>query len=610
MDSMDSIVLTGELHSFDREPLKKKNVDIYDTNENLLGQLKTNKYGLFKVPLPLSIDYREIDIRFRVSTNHDPEKLDPSTQSVNARCASLWSRHDVKEDLIVPIKLNAPEISIGVRDMENLYESESVGFSYLKDIGVAAIPAVLQQAESKLKHLLGEFDSSDVQEIMDEFNVSDIPLTTENTWKFITDGICPTYFQRVGNQLIADINWNRYEMDKLEALPNVKLYFLESQDAEAIPELQKIVVHFRKTLSPSNKAEDFDVPTEYTPQDINFSEGLRIANSVFHLYGQAVFHLAIGHCYGAKIAQLVEDYLKDTKLEELLLPHCRYIRTISNVLGEDAIFGTNGVLNCSGLSVGGIVRRIQDTIAALDPFTYKPRTPINKDHKFANTQNIYYTSLREAVDLFIDENRADIASEWPQIHNFFFLLHKSSPLYRSWDDVPSETASWQSGSEIGLATGHNAPLRTKYRSSDDEVRSARWIARNPLSPEKNDMELVSAFITDYIHRVTFYHSWLHQTQFGEGGFTAPVAPHTMDANFSPITIAGKGAGPYGNIGKKDLLQQEEAIKIFRGFNGENYTLLNDQSVNPHIIAGIEKVKNEILKYQFDMEKGLYYSTVI
>jgi hypothetical protein len=606
---MDSITLRGTLHSFDGVPLKKEQVDIYDTNENLLTRMKTNKLGQFAIPLPLSMNNKEMDIRFRVSTEHAPQQDMHAEDS--SPYAFPWNRHSVKEDLIVPLRLDANEICIGKRDMENIYEKEHVTLSYLKDIGFAAVPALLQGADSKLKHMLGQFDETDIQEILDEFDVSSIPLTSDNTWKFITNGICPTYFQKQGQLLVAEINWNRYEFDKLESLPNIKLNFRPQTNGEGTPRLERIEVQFRKTLNPSHKSADFDPPMVYTPEDANFSEGLRAANSVFHLYGQAVFHLAIGHVYGAKVAQLVEDYLKDTKLGELLQPHCRNIRTISNVLGDDAIFGTNGVLNCSGLSVGGIVRRINDTLAALDPFTYKPRQPINQEHTFAIAQNIYYKSLSAAIDEFMTTNRDQIVKEWHQVHRFFYLMHKSSPLYRPWDGVDPAKTQWQSGSEIGLnADQVKVPARTKYRTSDADVRSFRWIARNQHGPEGNDMEMVAAFITDYIHRVTFYHSWIHQTQFGQGGFTTPVAPHVMDANFSPITLANNGQGPYGSIGKKDLIQQEETVKIFRSFKGEHYTLLNDKDVHPGIVAGIEKIKDDLLKCNFDASKGIYYSTVI
>lgn len=601
----NSVYLSGRLFDLDSVPITSKKFVINDSNENSLASGKTSKDGRFSLELPSNLINESIDLIFSLSTEKKIEEYSFIKDEPHlTKIFSFIQGPQVTLNKVYPLNIEAGKIDLGDVEMDTLTEKDDFSLSYTTDIAKTAVPAVIKALKERIKESLGFFTSQGVEGIQQDFGFEKIPLTPENIWKFITDGICPLYFKKQDDFLVADINWDTYEFDKLESLPNIKAFFrqIEGQD----PRLTQIEVQFRKTLHPSNKKSDKEPLVVYVPGDENFEEGLRILGSVFHIYGQTNFHLGIGHSYGAFVAQKVYDYLEGTAFGALLLPHCEHTRTITNELGYTAIFGEDGVLNCSAKSVRGIAWRIHNTLAALDPFSYKPREPINNNHQFAKGQKIFHKALSKGVNSFINDYWTQIEKEWESIHKFFYQLHKTSPIHRDWEQEYSKMSDWHDASEIGGYVNPNAPARVKYKNSDEGVRSIRWVARDPRKPQEHDREMIAQFAIDFINRETYWHSYIHGSQY----LPTRTAPNVTDLAFSPITLEKFGQGPFGGIREEDALKTEKIIQIFKNFPVENYMLLQSATVVPQVKQEIRRVAKKLLECGFDVDKELLGSVCI
>lgn len=600
-------LITGSLRDCKGQCVKKGKFHIYDHNNRFLAYGKTSSEGNFEVELPASMELLpKATLIFRLCTE---EKLASNHPAINcdkvlAKNLSFIKERREVEEVARKVELTSSKIDLGDVAMEEPYEEEKVPLSYLFHITTAVIPATFISGIESLRERLDFFGTHDASDIQKAYGVKDVALTSENTWKLLTNGICPIYFKKDSDQLVAEINWDDYNFDKLKSLPNVRVIFEEKSEGQ--PDIKKIEVRFRETLEPSSEAGDKGDLKVFVPGDDDFNKGLRIANSAFHVYGQTVYHLAIGHVYGARVSQYVHDYLQGTKLGELLIPHCQYIRKISNELGKTAIFGEDGVLNASALSVTGIGQLISNTLAALDPFSFKPREPIGKEHQFANMQQLHYAIVKESVGEYFEKHWEEITRDWKQVHKFFLKLHKSSPTYRPWSGEDLQTASWRDSSEIGGVPHPKAPPRTKYRDSDDGVKAIRHIARNPDKPEEGDRELCEQFFSDFIYHVTGMHSWLHRSQYSEHD----LFPHVSDLNFSPITINDYGEGLFGGITEGEANLQHKIIKIFKGFPVDEYALVNADHVYKGLVERVAQAKDKYLACGLDPLTELQVSTVI
>lgn len=583
----------GQLVSEGDTPWKKAKFNLYDQEGRFLSYGKTSPDGRFKVLVPkLEGNEEKIGLIFR---------LIKEDSAPDERLNFLKERWEVAEAAPVKVAV-ASKVDIGKLDFDDYFTEEKVPLSYTLRVVKAALPAKIKGAVESLKEKLDFFGTHTVESCQKSFGVESTPLTAENTWKLILNGICPIYLKKEGEYLVADIVWDRYAFDKEMALPNVKAYFkLEGERGV----LREIRVEFQSKIEVGSSEVLDSVTRVYRPGDSDFEEGLRILNSTLHVYGQTVFHLGIGHVYGSFVAQAAYDYLQNTVFGELILPHTHLIRKISNELGKTAIFGEEGILNVSSLSVDSISHRIADTLGALDPFSFRPRAPLTGQHAFSKAQNVHYRNVEEAVREFFDHNWGAIVKEWKMIHAFFDRLHKKSVPYRPWEGL-DDLSVFQDSAEIGGRVEPYLPERTKAKESDGEVRSFRPIAVDPAGPKAVDREMMERFTVDYIHHVTLWHSWLHRSQYTD----TPFSPSVMDLNFAPITLGAYGKGAYGGVTEGEAIQQLTIADTFRRFNTRAYALVDDERVYTGLVKRIQATADAYLANGINPLSEIQVSTVI
>lgn len=597
----------GTLFHENGNVVNKQHVHIYDENGVYLGRGKTKKDGRFYVQIrtPAQID-QKITLVFRLCREKEPVREHAVLGQDEALCRKFSfyrGRTEVAESVetfvLDKLKKDLSEVHLDIP-----YKEEKVPLSYTFDLATAALSAKATGFLAKAKEALDFFDTHGIDDVMDAFDVTPTELTAENTWKLITNGICPIYLKEEGEFYVAEVDWSRYEFDKLESLADVKVYFKKNGDSDPI--MDRIEVRFRETLEPSSHSENYTPVQTYRPDQPNFQEGLRIANCAFHVLGQTAFHLGIGHVYGAHAATAAFDYLVGHPLGNLLLPHCQFIRKISLDLGPSAIFGEEeAVLNVSALSVKGIADLISDTNAALDPFSFEPRSPINDGHAFARAQNHHFKILQAAVKGYFDKHWDEMKADWKPVHGFFHRMFKRSPEYRPWGGVEPKEGHWRDASEIG-GKEDTFPPRMKYRSSDEGVRSFRYVAGDVNGPLPGDREKIEQFVVDYIHHVTLWHSWIHRSQY----VNTERSPSVADVNFAPLSLSSFGKKEYGGISMKDAIRQLEIIGVFHKFDVEDYALVKGKDVDPGVVNGVIAGEQGYLDVGIDPRKEIQESTVI
>ena len=571
-----SFTLTGIMYNRD-QPVEKTCFHVYDiTGSAFLARGKIGKRGSFSVSLSQRPQInQQVSLLFRLCKDHllarQNEETCPLGNLVND-FDFLRERTEIGEVSVRFIPKDAASHYLGNVFLQKVYPQERA-LGHLFDVAKAGVLPKLIAAKERARENVDFLNLHDVKDVSRAFGITEtIPLTTRNTTLMLLNGICPTFFKRISAfEISAEVNWDRYEFDKLASLPNVKAFF--DYQASTLPTLTRVEVVFRKTLQVSSKPSDkLPVKTyKYLPaesktvQTGELEEGLRIANSVFHLFGQAVFHLGIGHVYGAQVAGPAKDLLSGHRLGALLLPHCDYIRQISDQLGKTAIFGEDGALNASGLSVRGIAQVIADTLGGLDPLSFTPRRPMCPEHAFALAQEHHYKVLTVAVHHYFDAHWNEMVASWGPVHRFFKTLHKRSPEYLEW--AGDKSSPWLDANEIGGSGATDLPARTDYKG-DKRLRSIRPVAVSPVRPQGKDREQIEHFVVDFINRVTLWHSWIHRSQY----VTTPSSPSVQDVNFAPISLENYGRGAYGGLTVDDAIRQLEIVKTFVNFDVSEYQL--------------------------------------
>lgn len=581
---MSKLVITGRLLDNNSEPVRNNIIHLYDNHEKMLSCFKTTASGTFITNID-NVDISQYTFVFK-------------------RCEEIQDEYIEVSDANYTINVdpNLSSFYIGDIIFELPHEKEDTPINYTLSLGLTTIKSKLVGISGQLKYIFRKYTTEDIQKNYG-FDQS-VPLTGYNTFMMLLNGICPIYFKKVNSSLLAEINWDNYNFDKLASLPNVRVYF----DKDFA--LTRLELQYRKTFHSSLANSDKEPVKVYFPYKPNFKRGLRVANSCFAIFGETVYHLGIGHFYGATYSQNVHDYLSDTILIHLLKPHCKYIRKITFEIGNNKITGQSGVLNVSALTADSINQLIYDTQTSLNPFTFKPREPLCESHHFAKAQQISYKIIRKCVREFLDIHRDSIIKDWKHIHLFYLERHRNSPFYKPWFNSNNNDNFIDSlelgGSSLNKGPRSNVPQRTKYLPEDPEVKAMPWIARDPEGPSNDDFRWIELDISYHIHLVTFYHSWVHRSQHYRSDISIPIT----DLNFTPITTNNYGKGLNGGISNNDAELQESILRILADFPLKEYSVMEMSGVYYRIVEEFGKVSDQLVNYSINPTTDIQSSTVI
>ena len=318
------LILSGRLFDHNNEPLPILLIHIY-YNDHLISCFQTSSNGNFVTTTIIET----------------PENSLSQYDLVLKRCNS-----DNVEIAELTYSINPDPYNnayyVGNISFSAVPQTEDVPVEYTFNIVKTVVKSKLTEFWGDVRNLFTSKTSAEVQAM---YGFGSVPLTSQNTFKMLLNGICPIYFKYSNGDILAEVNWDNYNFDKLRSLPNTRLYFKVGNTANDLPTLVRMELEYRKTLNSSSSPSDKEPVRVYTPTQPNFETKLRVANSAFAIFGEVVFHLGMGHVYGARFAEHYHEYLIGTALEGLLGPHCNYIRKITFEIGNDTVTGQHGVLN-------------------------------------------------------------------------------------------------------------------------------------------------------------------------------------------------------------------------------------------------------------------------
>ncbi|MFT4553116.1 MAG: hypothetical protein ACI9S8_001752 [Chlamydiales bacterium] len=583
--------VSGNLKHPNGDPMTHQKVKVFSQHcfgRNSLGSFHTDREGNF--------DFKYRRFRLRMDRNDSlifrviEETLD--LKSGCLPCCQKTIERAVHETILIK-PASTRHYNAGTVEAE-LYEYQP-GFPDLLQPDNAdhrpqqwppAYHATLVKAgwDEKVKDLLvglggSRVSVSDLEKLYGVYN-PELQLTPETTVELLLNGIYPCNFLNGDHpgEYVVDINWDRYQLDSgpRPELPNVSLRMDKTNDKLNI---QNITVQFR-----GEEAETFQI------NGPNFDKALYLFNSMALVKGEIVSHLGLGHLYSGQAAMAVFRTLNENPLENLLKPHLRGVLEI-NRMGATDIFGPEGILNVSGLSVDGILESLKDVLAGTCYSNFTPRVPVCEDHRFAKAENLYWDVVGRVVDRFFGENETGIQDNWHEIFYLSKTLVEHSLPYAPWER--KDFQAWNDPREID---DPSHPGRVMF---ENELRAIRPITSSSSSPQEGDMERLKQFTRHALFMVTFWHWAVHSTQgkWGTNLKIAALAPR------KPVDM------PYGGVQVKDANHQLKVAHVFAGF--ERGFLLNNPhgDIYPPMMQELQKKKADFKSLGYDLRK-LPYGTNI
>ncbi len=579
--------ITGKLSHTNGDPVTHQKVQVYAEMWFMnfyFGEWETNEKGELKVGirwswLPFS---KQTNIIFKVFEETLPGK--------NFFGKVVTGKREV-DHFKAPLMRNSHSLDIRNRKV-NLYEYQS-GFPDLQQPEQYArrpqqwaityyFHLIRAAIDERLKSFLLNFwGAPTVAGVQNLFGVDNPELTldSETTSELLLNGLYPCNFLKGEEEdaLVVDINWDRYELDESPQLPNVKLTL--EKDGELL-DAKEVVVKFR----------DQDAKV-YRFGDEGFERALFLFNSAAIVKGEVVSHLGMGHIWSGQAAMALFRTVNKNPIKALLAPHLREVLEI-NRMGVSDIFGPEGILNVSGLKAGSIIDSLKDVLGGMCYSNFKPRAPVNENHRFAKAENVYWDLLCGVVDRFFNENQEEIEKRWYEIYYMSKSLVEHSLPHRPWEGQ-ADMSAWDDSSEID---DPNFPGRVTING---DVRAVRPITLSKDKPLEGDMERLKQFCRHAIFMVTFWHWAVHSTQ-GKWGTNLSIASLAPENN---------GEGDFGGTSVKNARRQLEVAHVLADFDGGAMLKNPHGDIYQPLLDAIKENKGLFAALGYDIRK-LTYGTII
>lgn len=564
----------------DREPLLHRRVEIYRKSwltDEKIAYVMTNREGILSFPYDLE-EHKSEELKLCVYEELLPEK------------SSLISRIGKAVRLVFELKFvpspypqtftvdlyeypekNAKYLPRLRQPQDSRYRPQQESLSYIAALGAAGLgPKTLEQAAKLgatvhlLEQLLGVIRP-------------ELQLDSKTAVELLLRGIFPCNLLKAppgsNAQYLVDLNWDRYSKDKAVLIPNVKI-LLKDHPVDCL-QVCNIQIQFQGDMT----------YTDYPPNDVGFEKAVYIANSMALIKGEIVSHLGLGHLYTEQNAMAVFRTLRYNPLGLLLKPHLRGVMEI-NRRGDDLIFGENGILHITGLSLKGITLALQDVLSGSCYSNFSPRDPVNSLNKFAQAERLYWDILGNVVDEFFNAYDTNIKAYWYEIIAMSRCLNNYSLPHRRWEDKAYD--QWVSINEIdqpelGEAIGPNGSRGGQ---------AVRPIVRSPnIVADPEDFKRLKQFSRHAIFMATFWHWAVHSTQ-GDWGTNLKIAA------LAPRDFAQT---PYRGVTSDDAAQQLSLAHTFVNFQRGHAVDNIHGDIYPVLIASLIQKKNDFSALGFNID---------
>lgn len=307
-------------------------------------------------------------------------------------------------------------------------------------------------------------------------------------------------------------------------------------------------------------------PLTFRPGDAQWEAAKRVFRVHYFLHGEIYSHIAKAHLQMEQYALALFRNVRRNPVRALLGPHLQEL-VPANRNGDEVAWGEGSVLAWgSALGAGGLQRRVVAGVGMLDWSNWRPRRPICDSHLYARAAGLFWELLTQYVDEFFAANAAEIADHWLEIQRFSADLVAHSPQYQRTPadpDILCEDRSELPDTPERLAVGG------QFRAVHPVTGPG-----GPQTPQElADLQQLCRYV---LFHVTFYHSWVHDRQYDDGGEIAyassalrngslgteddpRIAPTPKEASFGVVTIAIGTAVRHGFILENEDQDQPPAL---------------------------------------------------
>ena len=308
------------------------------------------------------------------------------------------------------------------------------------------------------------------------------------------------------NQYKITFNWDNYEKDDDHDLNNVETFF-ELKDEKLIPTAITVQSRYPDSIAPHSPLKD---AVTYTPNDgEKWLQAKRIFRSNSFFAAEMIEHYIKGHLQIEQYAVAGFRNLRNNPVRLVLLPHLKSLVNINQQADQVLVSPTVGLVTTNGpLTPGSVVQICKERMASYDWKGWKPRQPLCETHRFAKIANLYWQVLTEYLDIFFADYQEAIVEEWLEIRRFSDDILEHSVAYEPSVEKESDY-DWYDHNELDQPDIPRATV-------NGVVKATRPITVSD-QPSEGDIDNLKELCRYVIYHITFWHSWVNDSQADEGG---------------------------------------------------------------------------------------------
>ncbi len=382
------------------------------------------------------------------------------------------------------------------------------------------------------------------------------------------------------NQYWLYHQWNSYEQDGIHCLPNVDIKFAIINE-KLVP--VQIMLAFREKGETAGGSSTTKVKVNNNEGE-KWLQAKRVARMSCSLWAELEAHLVNTHLNTEQYAISLFRNVRKNPFRFILSSHVKEVASINHG-ANSMLLGKDGhITNACALTEKSINERISQSLGMLDWKNWSPRKPINQDHLYAQTAQLYWKALEVYIDRVFDYYDEDIRKYWHEIKLFSDeLIANSNPFYLcSYLQMAlSKDDSWFNKEE--------RPDLTLKREEVNGVKVA--LSRITDSIEANDegianLKQVARYV---IMHSTFMHSWANNQQQDDG---AEVRYASLGLRWGEhgvfVPESDDSIAPSPRIASEQIWISTFLTKTKFGFIMRN----EDQDIHPLFLQTLREFKDE------------------
>lgn len=308
-----------------------------------------------------------------------------------------------------------------------------------------------------------------------------------------------------------------YESNDEYAFPDAMIKFTIKSDGLPTP----VMIKLRGPLNAINK--DPWQERTFTPADGDvWQHAKRVARVNGGLCTEVDEHFAGTHANLEQYAIAAYRNFRLNPLAILLFPHLKEVVLINHA--ADSILLHKYIPSASAYTYNGIMDRVTDMMGVMDWKCWTTMKPITPAHTYAKAENLFWDTVSQYVNYFIDQNLEEIKKYWHEIYCFSEdLLNHSVPVYLSNIDVstldPRDKERYEEMKEYLSAQfcfDYTMP-REKRKGILRTVSPVTFSTSLPPEKEMEEIADLKKLCTYLIFVATFLHTWANEHQYEDIG---------------------------------------------------------------------------------------------